>query len=334
MIFQVRLGECGEAFNVGPDETILSAALRAKIALVHDCQAGGCGTCRVKLLEGAVSYVEFPLALTEQEHCEGYALACQARPQCDLVIEASHGAETVPAPARRIATVVRIETLSPSVSHLVLQIHGSDPLDFRPGQYMNVLLPDGGTRSFSMASKPPDNVVDFHVRRLPGGRFTDARFAGLREGDALEVELPLGSFYFRRQDYRPLLMVATGTGLAPIKAILDLLHDDPDCPPVSLYWGTRTVADLYWHDRIATWRDRLYEFKYIPVLSRADAGWNGRRGYVKDSILADFADLSECAIYLCGSPEMIASAKQAFVDRGASLQHIYTEGFVQSGGIA
>jgi CDP-4-dehydro-6-deoxyglucose reductase len=328
--YRVRVAQTNESFETETDEPILTAALRAQVGLAHDCQAGGCGTCRIRLLEGVVSYAEFPLALTPEEADAGYALACQARPASDLVIEPARATEPLPEPARHTARVAEIRPLGPSVIHLTLDVDAAEPLVYRPGQYMNIVLPDGSTRSFSMASKPRGTVVDFHIRRLAGGRFTDAELMRLRPGDTLAVDLPLGSFHFHAADYRPLLMVATGTGLAPIKAMLDALKGDPDCPPVSLYWGTRTAADLYLHDEIGTWGEHLYEFNYVPVLSRADAAWSGRRGYVQDAVAADLDDVSEHAIYLCGSPVMIASAKQAFIARGASLAHIYVEGFTQA----
>jgi CDP-4-dehydro-6-deoxyglucose reductase, E3 len=221
-----------------------------------------------------------------------------------------------------------VRAASPLVTHLTVKIAEEEAPAYLPGQYMNIVLPDSGVRSFSMASAPKDGLVDFHIRRLERGRFTDERLSRLRPGDRLDVELPLGSFCFRAEDYRPLLMVATGTGLAPLKAMLEQLMDCDDCPPVSLYWGTRTAEDLYLHDAITRWSERLYEFNYVPVLSRPDAAWQGRRGYVQDAVCADLDDLSEHAIYLCGSPQMISSAKQAFLARGASAAHLYSEGFI------
>lgn len=327
MRHRVQVADTGQSFEVGADETILAAALAAGIPLAHDCQLGGCGTCRIKLLDGRISYAEFPLALTPEEERASYALACQAQPQSDLLISPACAQDDLPEPTRCTAIVTSVRDLSPLVTGLTLEIPDLSTIDYRPGQYMNVVLPDGGPRSFSMASKPDGNRVDFHIRRIGGGGFTEARLPRLQAGDTLDVELPLGSFYFRAQDYRPLLMVATGTGLAPIKAMLESLMDDPDCPPVSLYWGTRTQADLYLHDKIRGWGERLYDFNYVPVLSRADAGWSERAGYVQDAVTADFADLSEHAIYLCGSPEMISAAKSAFIGRGASLDFIYIEGF-------
>lgn len=327
MTYRVQLEQTEQSFEVDENESILAAALRANVNLAHDCQLGGCGTCRIKLIKGSVSYAEFPMALTPEEESEGYALACQALPASDLVICPSRAQVELPEAARHIASVTAIRSVSPLVTHLTLHIPGAESLAYLPGQYMNVIMPDGSTRSFSMASRPRGSQVDFHVRQVERGSFTQGRLTQLQAGDALEVELPLGSFQFHAEDYRPLLMVATGTGLAPIKAILESLMDDPDCPPVSFYWGARVAADLYLHDDIQRWGERLYEFNYVPVLSRADAHWSGRRGYVQDAVAADLEDLSEHAIYLCGSPDMIFGAKQAFIARGASLDHIYTEGF-------
>jgi CDP-4-dehydro-6-deoxyglucose reductase, E3 len=192
---------------------------------------------------------------------------------------------------------------------------------------MNVLLEGSGYRSFSMASAPAGNCVDFHVRQIPGGRFTDAGLRCLAEGDRLEVEIPLGSFCYHAEDYRPLIMAATGTGLAPIKSMLESLMEDADCPPVSLYWGVRTEADLYLAREIRAWAERLYEFRFVPVLSRPDASWEGRVGHVQNAVAQDFPDLSEHAVYLCGSPVMVADAKRRFLAMNASQQHVYVDGF-------
>jgi len=329
MSYRVHVLETGESFEVPAGETVLSAALNAGVALAHDCQLGGCGTCRVKLIEGQVTYAEPPFALTPEEESAGYALACQAQALSDLVIQPARVEVPLPEPERHTALVKAVRPLSPLVTHLVLEIQSDVAEAYRPGQYLNVLMDDGSIRSFSMASAPRNGLVDFHIRRLEGGCFTVQMLARLQAGDTLDVELPHGSFILHPEDDRPILMVATGTGLAPIKAMLESLMDNPDCPPVSLYWGTRTAADLYLHDDIPGWGERLYDFRYVPVLSRPDDSWSGRRGHVQTHVVADFDDLSDLAIYLCGSPAMIADAKSAFIARGASFDHIYVEGFTQ-----
>jgi CDP-4-dehydro-6-deoxyglucose reductase len=274
-----------------------------------------------------VAYEEFPLALSNEEAAQGFALACQARPLADLVISAGRlGACSEPTVLD--ATVESVRAMAADVLHLRLRLPDAAELLYQPGQYMNILLGDGRHRSFSMASRPDGLRVDFHVRRIPGGQFTDARLAALSPGDHLPVEIPLGSFRYHAEDDRPLLMVATGTGLAPIKSMLETLMDSDDCPPVSLYWGARTPADLYLNDEIQAWAERLYEFRYVPVLSRADDQWAGRRGHVQQAVLEDLGELSEHAIYLCGSPAMISDAKNTFASHGADLACVYADSFV------
>ncbi len=327
MGFRVQWLETGASFEVNPDEAVLTAALRTAVPMPHECESGGCGTCRMKLVEGSVAYDEFPMGLTPEEAAEGYALACQARPTSNLVVSVDPPAASSP-PTRIGATVQRVRRLTPDVLQLCLRLPEDCGLVYHPGQYMNVQLEDGQHRSFSMASKPDGSRVDFHVRRIPGGRFTDQQLAALCEGDVLELEVPLGSFRYHAEDYRPIVMVATGTGLAPIKSMLESLLDDTDCPPVSLYWGMRTEADLYLQDELRAWAGRLYEFNYVPVLSRPGPGWTGRRGHVQQAVVEDLPDLSEHALYLCGSPAMIADAKSVFAAHAASLAHVYTDSFV------
>ena len=327
MAYRVHIMQTAQSFEVEAGESVLDAATRQQVKMAHECTFGGCGTCRVKLLEGTVGYDEFPMALTPEEALKGYALACQARPRSDLVISVETALDGASAPRRCSAIVREVKGLGTEVANLQLEVPDWHDLAYLPGQYINVHLDDGTHRSFSMASLPQGGNVDFHVRRIPGGRFTDARLATLRPGDMLDVELPLGTFRLHGEDYRPILMVATGTGLAPIKSMLESLFDDADCPPVCLYWGMREPAGLYFDDEIKRWAGRLYEFRYVPVLSRAGGEWSGRRGHVQDAVVADIADLSEHSIYLCGSPAMIHDAKQLFVAHGADLDHIYTDAF-------
>lgn len=325
MSHRVTIPEIGRSFDVDDDETMLIAALRANIHIPHDCKSGTCATCRFRLLDGTVSYREDPMALSPEERDEGYALACQAWPQSDIVASVEVLPSLLSEPQRHTATVVGVEPLGDDVMRLVLRLPGE--LSYRPGQYVNIVMDDGSVRSFSIASPPNGETIDFHIRRISGGSFTERRLAALEPGQDLAVELPYGAFFLRSADFRPLLMLATGTGLAPIKSILESLHDDPDCPPVTLYWGMRRAQDLYLHDEIQKWGDRLYDFTYVPVLSRPDDGWQGRRGYVQDAACADIEDFSEHAIYLCGSPDMVADARRRFVARGASLNHIYADSF-------
>lgn len=327
MKHRIQLLDSQQSFSALPGESVLAAALRCGVHIPHECQFGGCGTCRIQLTQGAVRYDEFPSALTPEEAAQGYALACQALPVSDLTLRAARRLAPCSEAARHTATVRSVQRLGSDVLHLALAVPDEAGLLYRAGQYVNVLLPDGAHRSFSMASRPDARHIDFHIRQVPGGHFTGSLAPQLRPGDALQLELPLGTFCYHEEDYRPLVMVATGTGLAPIKSILETLMDDGDCPPVSLYWGARTQADLYLHEEILSWADRLCDFNYVPVLSRAHAAWEGRRGHVQQAVLKDVGDLSEHAIYLCGSPAMINDARRDFLAAGASMDHLYADSF-------
>lgn len=329
MGFLVRIEDTGQSFDVEPGETILAAALRQDTALPHDCTLGGCGACRIRLAEGAVEYDELPFGLSEAEAAQGYALACQARPLADLTICVPAPTPLASEPQRCTAEVLEVRQASHDICVLRLGLPPelSSRLAYQPGQHLRIHLSDDCTRSYSMARASATDGVELHIRQIPQGRFSGQKLAALRTGDRLDIELPLGSFYHRAKDERPLLMLATGTGIAPLRGILESLLDSDDCPPVHLYWGMRDASDLYLHDELQSWRERLYEFNYVPVLSRPSSGWIGRQGHVQQAACEDFDDLSEFGIYLCGSPTMIAEARQAFLGRGASAEHLYVDGF-------
>jgi CDP-4-dehydro-6-deoxyglucose reductase len=325
MTFRVQVLDPPQAFETEEGESLLAGAARSGVKLPHSCTLGGCGTCRVKIREGRVRYDALPMALSLEEADQGYALACQARAESDLVIDVPR--IELAEPMRQQAMVTDVSAFCDDVMHLQLVLPDLASLAYRPGQHMNLILGDGTHRSFSMASPPNGNEVDFHIRRIRGGLFTEKMLAELQPGDMLDVEIPLGAFRYHEEDYREILMVATGTGISPLRSMLHALMDDPDCPPVSLYWGGRTQAGLYLHDEIASWGERLYEFRYHPVLSCADGGWAGHRGHVQSAVAHDIVDLSQHSIYLCGSPVMIHDAKESFLKMGASVDHIYADGF-------
>lgn len=327
MTYRVKLHDTPDSFEVKPGEQLLDAAERAGYPLEHDCRFGGCGACRIKLIEGSVDYEEPPFGLSEEEACQGYALACQARATSDLTIAAKVRAADYIAPDYHSATIMSLEPLCHDVTHLVLQIPSADEVRFHPGQYLNVMLDDGMPRSFSMASPPRGELFDLHIRRVPGGRFTEKLYGGYQVGDRLDVELPLGEFRHQAQSDKPLLMVAGGTGLAPIKSIIESLLDKGDCPEIVLYWGVRQQRDLYLDALLRDWARSLPNFSYIPVLSSADEGWQGRRGYVHKAIIEDHGDLSRFDAYLCGPPPMIASAKEAFLRMGIDADSIFADSF-------
>lgn len=329
MSYRITWIEAQCSFEATPDESVLDAARRAGVVLPSACEFGGCGTCRVKLSQGRVRYEAMPDALSQEEADAGYALLCQARACSDLLLSTERVLDA-PAPVRRRQVrVVRTQALSPDVTRLVLAFDDGEPWVFRPGQYLNVLTGDAGPRSFSMACLPDQRAgeVELHIRRIDGGHFTHMRLSRLHPGDRLEVEAPMGGFGYHEEDYRPVVMVATGTGIAPMRSMLGQMLASADAPPVELYWGGRTHASLYLHDELTALASRHDDFRYVPVLSRPEGVWNGVRGYVQDAVLADHPDLSEHALYLCGSPVMIADARRAFLANGASVRYLYADSF-------
>ncbi|PTE01980.1 CDP-6-deoxy-delta-3,4-glucoseen reductase [Pandoraea apista] len=329
--YRITWIEAQRSFEAAADETVLEAARRAGVVLPSACEFGGCGTCRVKLQQGRVQYEGPPDALSQDEANEGYALLCQARAVSDLAISTERPL-AAPAPARhRKAEVVSTAVLSPEVTRLVLAVDDDEPWVFRPGQYVNVLLGEAGPRSFSIASRPEPSddprQLELHIRRIDGGYFTQTRLSALRAGDRLDIEAPMGGFGYHEDDYRPIVMVATGTGIAPLRSMLVEMLAGGDTPPIDLYWGGRNADALYLHDELTQLAQQHEDFRYVPVLSRPDATWQGARGYVQDAVVADHPDLSEHALYLCGSPVMIADAKRAFVASGASVRYLYVDSF-------
>lgn len=322
--------DTGARFSAAEGEPLLDAALRAGLALPHDCRLGGCGSCRVRLLQGELAYDEPPFALDDAGRAAGEALACQGRVQGEIVFSVAPAAPAtaLAAPQRLQARVLERIAAAPGVSRLRLALPPGVPVVWRPGQHLDLLLPDGRRRSFSMANLPGQGEVELHVRHIDGGRFTGGLLPRLRPGDVLDVELPLGRFHFHPEDDLPLLLVATGTGVAPLKALLDALQEAGDGPPASLYWGVREPGGHYLDAEIAAWSRALFEFRHVPVLSRPDPGWTGRRGHVQQAVLDDALDLAGHAIYLCGSPAMVRDAMRDFGARGADPARLYTDSFL------
>lgn len=326
IVYQALISETKEKFEVLEDETILEAALRANVQIAHQCQIGMCSTCRVKLELGSVKYRDQPDLLSPEEIAAGYVLSCQAQPTSDLVFHAERRLPPCSIPREYKARISRLELLSLDVYKLTISLEDSHGLVYRPGQYANFMIGNNCYRSFSMASNADVTQLEFFMKKVPGGLFTDRMLSQLNSGDELRVELPFGSFAYHDDDYKPVIFAATATGIAPIKSMLEAMSENPDCPPVSLYWGVRTEADLFLSD-IEVWSKKLEDFTYIPVLSQPSKSWSGRVGHVQDRVAEDFSDLSEYAIYLCGSPAMISDASKAFAKLNADISHLYTDAF-------
>ena len=308
MSFHVRVADSEIAFSCASDESILDAAERAGFSIPYSCRKGVCNTCEGALVAGEV--------LVRGRCVAGKVdavLMCQARPCSDVDI-APKRIETSAPPLRKIltATVFRLARPAPDVSLLTLRFANGVRARFQAGQYLQVLMPDGDRRNFSMANAPNDNDgVELHIRRIPGGRFSEVVLATLRPGDKLGVELPFDQFYLR-EAATPAILLATGTGFAPIKSIIEGALRRGARRPTRLYWGGRRRDDLYLLDRVAKWADRAPWFSVVPVLSEGGGDWKGRTGLVHRAVLEDNPDMENVDVYACGNPLMIAAARKEF----------------------
>jgi CDP-4-dehydro-6-deoxyglucose reductase len=313
---RVTIQPSGQQFEVEDGEAVLAAALRQGFILPYGCKNGACGSCKGKILSGTVDYgVYQKKALTDEEKAQGRALFCQAKPLSDLAIEArTIGAakdiqvKTLPC---RVQTMQRV---TDDVMILGLKLPANERLQFLAGQYLEFLLKDGTRRSFSMGNAPHDDaLIELHVRHVPGGQFTDHVFGRMKERDILRFEGPQGTFFLREDSAKPIVFVASGTGFAPIKSIIEHALHKGIARPMTLYWGGRRPKDLYMSALAEEWAARGL-LKYVPVISDAlpEDAWSGRTGFVHRAVMEDLPDLSGYQVYACGVPVMVDAARRDF----------------------
>ncbi len=320
MSHKVTIRNTGHEFTAEEGTAILQAALEAGLVLPYGCRDGACGSCKGKLIEGTIDYGRYSeKALSAGEKSAGYALFCQARPQTDVVIEAREVRKAGDILIRKLpARVHRIERPADDVALVFLKLPANERLQFLPGQYLDILLKDGSRRSFSMGNAPHDDeFVQLHIRHVPGGSFTDHVFGTMKERDILRFEAPFGTFFLRDESDKPIVFVASGTGFAPIKAIIESAFKRAVARPMTLYWGGRRPKDLYMSQLCEQWAKDHPGLKYVPVISDAlpEDRWTGRTGFVHRAVMEDFPDLSGDQVYACGVPVMVDAAKKDFIFR-------------------
>ena len=337
MTFKVTVQPSGHQFMVETDQTVLDAALAAGIVLPYSCRNGACSSCKGKVVSGDFQAGPAPAQILEPSELEqGYTLFCQVRPSSDLVIESTEVRLASDIQIRKMPSrVMALDLLTPDVMVVKLQLPATDPFRFYPGQYLEFILKDGRRRSYSMASPPAENnLVELHIRHTPGGVFTDHVFGAgatqMKVREILRVEGPFGSFFLRKDTDKPIVFLASGTGFAPIKAIVEQMIAEQSTRPAVLYWGGRRPADLYMHELAEQWVQRLPNFRYIPVVSDAHPqdNWSGRTGFVHHAVQADIPDLSGYQVYACGAPVMVEGARKDFVEHnGLPDTEFYADAF-------
>lgn len=329
MTYAIRIAGSDVAFACVAGETVLDAAERAGYSIPYSCRKGVCTTCAGVLLAGAVTIRRRPIT----GPCAD-VLFCQTRPLSDLTIEPTRLEKRDPLARKRIkARVFRLHRPAPDVSILQLRFPAGVRAKFRGGQYLRVIMADGDSRNFSMANPPQESDgAELHIRHVPGGRFSASVLASLATGDHLDVEVPYGEFFLREDAAKPIVLVATGTGFAPIKAIVEDMVRRRIRRPTRLYWGGRGAADIYMPAALARWSTHTDWLGVASVLSEPAAEWPGRRGLVHCAILEDLPDLSLHQVYACGNPLMIDAARRDFVRIGGLPDHqFFADPFVPSG---
>ncbi len=332
MSYTIRVEPSGHRFEATPEESVLDAAQRQGLVLPYGCRNGACGTCKGRLLSGAVSYPgETPGGLEADEAEAGYALLCQARATQDLVLEVGEIQEAGELRPERLAVRVRaLERLNHDVMRLQLQLPRDRRLQFLAGQYIEVITREGKHRAYSLANPPHDDgALDLHVRFVAGGDFTERVFGGMRAGEVLQIQGPLGRFTLREASANPVVLVAGGTGFAPIKGLLEHAFHVGIDRPLHLYWGVRARRDLYLAKLPEAWASAQSNFRYTPVLSEPgpEDAWDGRTGFVHDAVATDYPDTSGLDLYAAGPPVMVRAVRDAVVAHGLPEARFYSDPF-------
>ncbi len=367
--FQVSVLPSGREFGVNQGEAMLAAGIRQGVGLPYGCKDGACGSCKCKKISGVVLHGPHQSkALSDEEEANGFVLTCCGVPFSDVVLESRQVTEAGAFPIKKMPSrVMLLEKKSHDVMLVKLQLPANDGFAYHAGQYVEFILRDGARRSYSMATAPrpspvltaltttpvqagadgagvtttatpalpippaPGHGLELHIRHMPGGKFTDHVFGAMKEKEIVRIEGPFGTFFLREDSAKPMILLASGTGFAPIKAVIEDMQLKGIDRPATLYWGGRRPADLYLDDWVKAKLAEMPNLKYVPVISNAvpEDNWSGRTGFVHAAVLQDFPDLSGHQVYACGAPIVIDSAKTAYTTEGGLPEdEFYADSFI------
>lgn len=320
----------GSSFQAREDSSILASATCAEILLPYSCKTGRCSTCKCKVLSGKTTALMLETGLTEQQKNQGWILSCVRTAVTDIVLEVDDlSGLTLPIAKTWPCRISQMNIVAPGVLQILLRLLPNAVFNFIPGQYIDVIGPDGIRRSYSLANADfVDKILELHIRAVDGGVLSEYWFKQAKINDLLRLNGPLGTFFLRETADIDLIFLATGTGIAPIKAMLESLINLPvERRPksVTVLWGGRNAEDFYLN--IA---DIPGGHTYIPVRSRPDANWHGAKGYVQDVLLSLAPDWKNVTVYACGSNKMIGSAQATLVDAGLLPSRFFSDAFVCS----
>ena len=320
----------GSKFSTAADVSLVDAALSAGITLPHSCKSGRCSTCKCKVLQGETTILQTETGLSDAEKAEGWILSCVRSAQTDVMLEVEDLGNVVLPPSKTLpCRISSIDRLATDVVRIMLRLPPT--ADFRsiPGQYIDVIGPGGIRRSYSLANaNTADKTLELHIRAVDGGVMSDYWFKQAKANDLLRFNGPLGTFFLRDLDQLHLVFLATGTGIAPVKAMLEsLINIAPEHAPksITVFWGGRTTEDLYFNLPAIP-----VEHRFVPVLSRAAADWAGVSGYVQNALLDTNPNLARTVVYAWGSDTMIRSARADLLAAGLPETRFFADAFVPS----
>ena len=332
MPHKITIQQDQSCFPAENDETVLDSALKHGINLPYGCRDGACGACKARIISGDIRYLENELSgLTDEDRNNGYGLMCQAVANSDLTLQVRLSNTPADIKIRKLpCRVMHMDKLSHDVMRLRLKLPKTERLAFLAGQYIDILMSDGKKRSFSLANAPHDDeFLELHIRYYSGGAFSEYAFNDLTEKTLLRIEGPHGNFYFHEDSERPVIMVAGGTGFAPIKSIIEHTLAAEIERPIKLYWGVRAKQDIYMDDLAKSWANDYQHIEYIPVLSepQPDDNWQGRTGFVHEAVMKDIESLTGYEVYTCGPPPMTKAVCESMSAAGLSEEFIYSDSF-------
>ena len=336
MAFQIVVQPSGRSFTVEGDETLLSAGIRQGLNMPYGCKDGACGSCKCKKISGEVQLGTYQTkALSDEERAQGLVLTCCATALSDVVLESKQVTSADAFPMKKLPVrIASMEKVSSDVMRIFLQLPATEVMQYHAGQYVEFLLRDGSRRAYSMANAPHTLAADapkveLHIRHMPGGKFTDHVFGAMKEKDIQRVEGPQGSFYLREDNDAPIVLLASGTGFAPIKALMEHMQHKGITRPTRLYWGGRRPADLYMNDWVLAQLPLMPHLQYIPVVSNAlpEDAWAGRTGFVHAAVLQDTPSLTAYQVYACGAPIVVDSAKRDYLASGLVEDNFFADSF-------
>lgn len=315
-------------FLCASEDSILSGAQKENIILEHSCKTGRCQACKAKVISGTAIATFDETGLSDEDKSRGFILTCVRTPTSDLMLDVEDLSAYSLEPIRTLPSKVdKITHLSSNVIELQLRMPPNSSFRYLSGQYINIIKGDY-KRSYSIASTNSSSNLVFFIKNYKGGKFSNYLFNEAQINDLLRIEGPIGTFFYRNTSKKNIVFLATGTGIAPVKAILEQLDENNSAVKdknIYLFFGGRKEDDLFWKPNF-----KNIKVEYIPVLSRSTADWEGAKGYVQDIVLSKEINLSDSVLYACGSENMIRDSRILLLQNGLSEDVFYSDAFISS----